>query len=94
MNKKKTALLAGLLGAGVLAASAKFYHDSLVATQKSRALKEVRQFFAAYGEIATVFVDESQSTATRLIGGVVMEAGPVYLFKYENGEIQYEEEKQ
>lgn len=93
MKKKKTALLAvGLLGAGVLAASAKFYRDSLMEKRKAEALLEVRRFFADFGEIATVFVDESQSDQYRLIGGVVMEAGPVYLFENHMGEIGYEEE--
>ena len=39
MNKKQTALLAGLLGAGVLAASAKFYMHVQEDRQKA-AVKE------------------------------------------------------
>ena len=48
MNKKQTALLAGLLGAGVLAASAKFYMDVQEDRQKAAALKQVRAFFADF----------------------------------------------
>lgn len=94
MNKKQTALLAGLLGAGVLAASAKFYMDVQEDHQKAAALKQVRAFFADFGPIATVFVDESQSSKGHLVGGVVMEAGPVYLFENRAGQISYEEEGQ
>ncbi len=94
MNKKQTALLAGLLGAGVLAASAKFYMDVQEDRQKAAALKQVRAFFADFGPIATVFVDESQSSKGHLVGGVVMEAGPVYLFENRSGQISYEEEGQ
>lgn len=93
MNKKKTALLAGLLGAGVLAASAKFYMDAQKERQKAAALRQVRSFFADFGEIATVFIDERQSNQTILIGGVVMEEGPVYLFENVDGQIYYEEEE-
>lgn len=92
MNKKKTALLAGLLGAGVLAASAKFYMDVQEDRHKAAALRQVRDFFADFGPIATVFVDESQSSKDILVGGVVMEDGPVYLFENQAGEITYGEE--
>lgn len=94
MNKKKTALLAGLLGAGVLAASAKFYKDVQEEHQKAAALQQVRDFFADFGTIATVFVHEDQSRKDLLIGGVVMEDGPVYLFENQAGQIVFEEEEQ
>lgn len=93
MKNKKSALLAGLLGAGVLAASAKFYMDVQEERAKAAALQQVRDFFADFGVIATVFVDESQSDKDVLIGGVVMGEGPVYLFENRHGQIQYEEEK-
>lgn len=92
MNKKKAALLAGLVGAGVLAASTKYYMDAQKERQKAAALRQVREFFADFGEIATVFVDECQSDEHCLVGGVVMEAGPVYLFENQDGQISYEEE--
>ncbi len=93
MNKKKTALLAGLLGAGVLAASAQFYRKIQEDRKKAQALQEVRDFFADLGEIATVYVDETASTQDILIGGVVMEAGQVFLFENTRGSIQYTEEE-
>ncbi len=93
MKNKKSAWLAGLLGAGVLAASAKYYIDVQEERQKTVALRQVRDFFADFGEIATVFVDESQSDKQVLVGGVVMEEGAVYLFKNRHGRILYEEEK-
>lgn len=93
MNNKKTALLAGLLGAGVLAASAKFYMDVQEERKKAVALQQVRDFFADFGDIATVFVYESQSSKDFLVGGVIMEAGSIYLFENQSGQIDYEEEK-
>ncbi|MEQ5954702.1 DUF4651 domain-containing protein [Streptococcus suis] len=53
----------------------------------------MRDFFADLGEIATVYVDETASTQTTLIGGVVMEAGQVFLFENTKGSIQYREEE-
>ncbi|WP_155969682.1 DUF4651 domain-containing protein [Streptococcus ruminantium] len=93
MKKKKTALLAGLLGVGVLAASAQFYRKIQEERKKAQALQEVREFFADLGEIATVYVDETASTQDVLIGGVVMEAGQIFLFENVRGSIRYEEEK-
>ena len=93
MNKKQTALLAGLLGAGVLAASAKFYMDIQEERQKAAALKQVRDFFTDFGPIVTVFVNEVQSSKACLVGGVVMENGLVYLFENQAGQISYEEEE-
>lgn len=93
MKKKKTALLAGLLGAGVLTASAQFYRKVQEDRKKAQALQEVRDFFAIVGEIATVYVDETASTQDSLVGGVVMEAGQVFLFENAQGYIQYREEE-
>ena len=78
----------------MLAASAKFYIDVQEDRQKAAALKQVRAFFADFGPIATVFVDESQSSKGYLVEGVVMETGPVYLFENRSGQISYEEEGQ
>lgn len=94
MKNKKSALLAGLLGAGVLAASAKFYKDVQEERAKAIALKQVRDFFADFGAIATVFIYENHSDKYVLTGGVVMEGGSVYLFENRHGQIQYEEEHQ
>lgn len=93
MKKKKTALLAGLLGVGVLTASAQFYRKIQEERKKAQALQEVREFFADLGEIATVYVDETASTQDVLIGGVVMEADQIFLFENVRGSIRYEEEK-
>lgn len=93
MNKKKTAILAGVLGAGILAASARFYRSVQEEHQKARALEEVRAFFGEFGPIATVFIYEEDSTGRVLSGGVVMEDGRVYSFVNEAGTIVYEEEE-
>lgn len=93
MNKKKAAIVAGIVGAGVLAASARFYMKAQEEIKKAQALAHVRQFFADFGTIATVFIYENKSDSQRLVGGVVMEDGPVYLFDYQNGEMTYEEEE-
>lgn len=93
MSKKKTAILAGLLGTGILAASARFYMKVQEERQKAQALEQVRTFFAPLGPIATVFVYEQEATKDFLKGGVVLEEGSVYLFENDRGQISYEEEK-
>ena len=92
MSKKKTALLAGLVGAGVLAASARFYRKTQEERKKAQALQSVRDFFADQGSIATVYVNETESSKDYLTGGVVMEDGRVFLFENTRGEIAYQEE--
>ncbi len=92
MNKKKAALLAGVVGAGILAASTRFSMTMYEERKKAKALQQVRTFFAEYGEIATVFINEVESNKRRLVGGVVMEDETVYLFENEAGVIWYEEE--
>lgn len=93
MNKKKTAVLAGVLGTGILAASARYYMKVQEEKKKAQALVQVRQFFAELGSIATVFIYEAESSADLLKGGVVMETGQVYTFENHAGEIAYEEEE-
>ncbi len=92
MKKKKVALLAGVVGAGILAASARFSMMVYEERKKAKALQQVREFFKEYGEIATVFIHEMESSKDRLVGGVVMEDERVYLFENEAGVIWYEEE--
>lgn len=93
MNKKKAIVLAGVFGSGILAASARHYMKVQEEKKKAQALEQVRQFFADYGNIATVFIYESESNAEVLKGGVVMETGQVYIFENRAGEIIYEEER-
>ncbi len=94
MNKKQVAFVAGLLGTGVLAASALFYKKAQEEKRKDQLLSEVRAFFADLGEIAVVYILSESSTTESLTGGVVMESGQVYLFEYVNGQLTYEEEKE
>lgn len=77
----------------MLTASAQFYRKVQEDRKKAQALQEVRDFFANVGEIATVYVDETASTQDSLVGGVVMEAGQVFLFEKAQGSIQYREEE-
>lgn len=92
MNKKKTAVLAGLLGAGVLTASAQFYRKVQAERKKAQLLQEVRAYFAELGTIATVYVDETKSRADYLVGGVLLEDGRTFLFENTRGLITFEEE--
>ncbi|MBF0786725.1 MULTISPECIES: DUF4651 domain-containing protein [unclassified Streptococcus] len=92
MKKKKGALLAGVVGASILAASAWSLMTVYEERKKAKALQQVRAFFEEYGEIATVFINEMVSSKDCLVGGVVMENGQSYLFENEAGVIWYEEE--
>lgn len=92
MSKKKRALLASVVGLGmvmgVVRCSLKRYEEK----QKKEALEQVRAFFMEYGEIATIFINEMESTKDCLAGGVVMTDERVYYFENTNGIIWYEEE--
>lgn len=92
MKKKKATLLAGVVGAGALVASARYLMAVYEERKKVKMLQQVRAFFEKYGEIATVFVNEEGSSKKRLVGGVVMEDERVYLFENKAGIILYEEE--
>ena len=58
MKKKKTALLAGLLGAGVLTASAQFYRKVQEDRKKAQALQEVRDTATQWLLLMQIGTDE------------------------------------
>ncbi|MBP2623593.1 DUF4651 domain-containing protein [Streptococcus oricebi] len=92
MKAKKFILTTtALLGAGALAYGA----SKLIEEQKRLASQQelvqlVRDFFQEMGEIATVYVQLYESSADRLVGGVIFEDQRHFTFLYENGELSYE----
>ena len=54
---------------------------------------EVREQMENMGKIATLYVELYESSEERLVGGLVFEDERHYRFVYEEGLLQYEEEK-
>ena len=54
---------------------------------------EVREQMENMGKIATLYVELYESSEERLVGGIVFEDERHYRFVYEEGLLQYEEEK-
>lgn len=91
MNKKKIRLLAAAVGTVLLVAGFQVYRGMIEDRRKAYALQEVRDFFASFGEIETLYVDEMTSSSTVLHGGVVLADGRLFLFENKGGMIEYQE---
>lgn len=92
-KKSRLALGLGIVGiSGALALSLVIKKE--LAERKAEKIKAtLRQFFDQQGEIAVLYVNETESDTQVTRGGVVMTDGRVYQFSYEKGQIAYEEEK-
>lgn len=91
MKYKKLTLVSGLLAAAALVYAGKHYVDAQKEAKLAQIIKEVRAFFATFGDIATVYIDQQLSGKVETKGGVVMTDGQVYQFDYLAGEIFYKE---
>ena len=82
-----------LLGIGSLALATKKVADDhkLMKTQEELTAI-VRDHFSDMGGIATLYVQDYESSLERLVGGVIFEDGRHYTFVYENEDLVYEEE--
>lgn len=86
-------VVASFIAATALAASAKFAMQMWADKQDAKIMRQVRAFFSQKGEIATVFVNQAESTRDIVCGGVVMADDKVYTFTYMNGDLDYWEER-
>lgn len=95
MKNKKSRLAFGLGIVGISGALAlSLVIKKELAERKAEKIKAtLRQFFDQQGEIAVLYVNETESDTQVTRGGVVMTDGRVYQFSYERGQITYEEEK-
>lgn len=95
MKNKKSRLAFGLGIVGISGALAlSLVIKKELAERKAEKIKAtLRQFFDQQGEIAVLYVNETESDTQVTRGGVVMTDGRVYQFSYEKGQIAYEEEK-
>lgn len=95
MKNKKSRLAFGLGIVGISGALAlSLVIKKELAERKAEKIKAtLRQFFDQLGEIAVLYVNETESDTQVTRGGVVMTDGRVYQFSYERGQIAYEEEK-
>ena len=80
---------AGALVAGVY----KIAKDQKRLRTQEELVAEVREQMEAMGTIATLYVELYESSEERLVGGVIFEDERHYRFVYEDGLLQYEEEK-
>ena len=80
---------AGALVAGVY----KISKDQKRLRTQEELVAEVREQMEAMGTIATLYVELYESSDERLVGGVIFEDERHYRFVYEDGLLQYEEEK-
>lgn len=94
MKSKKIALSAlALAGLGAVAYTGKkLADDKKRADKQEEMVAEVRQQFSDMGAIATLYVELYESTAQRLVGGLVFEDERHYRFRYEDGILHYEED--
>lgn len=92
MKQKKLALLAGLLGLGGLAAAGAIAYQKNQEKRRQDIIEQVRQFFASFGTIKVVYVNDFESTDRLVTGGVVFDDDVTFYFTYDNGEINYRTE--
>lgn len=92
MKTKNIVLAAGLVGLTAAALGTKTYLDYQEDRRISQIVAEVRDFFSKMGDIATVYVDQTQSDKVQVKGGVIMVDETVYYFDYMAGEIFYKKE--
>ncbi|EHJ51762.1 DUF4651 domain-containing protein [Streptococcus macacae] len=60
--------------------------------RKNEVIELVRTTFAPYGDIAVVYINDFESTAQLMTGGLVLENGRNFTFKFEKGQLFYQEE--
>lgn len=89
MKQKRFAFLAGILGLGSIAAASVIAKQKQQDKERQQVLEEVRAFFAPFGPIAVVYVNDFESIGRLVTGGVVFENEKVYYFSYDRGEINY-----
>ena len=94
MKQKKWAFLAGLLGLGGLVAAGVVAHQKQQEKERQQLLSEVRDFFAPFGAISVVYVNDFETVGRLVTGGVVFEDGVTYYFSYDKGEINYRLEEE
>lgn len=92
-KKSRLALGLGIVGIGGALALSLAIKKELAERKAEKIKATLRQFFDQLGEIAVLYVNETESDTQVTRGGVVMTDGRVYQFSYEKGQIAYEEEK-
>ena len=94
--KAKKIILSSLVAASASALALGAYKiakDQKRLRTQEELVAEVREQTENMGEIATLYVELYESSEERLVGGLVFEDERHYRFVYEEGLLQYEEEK-
>lgn len=89
MKQKRFAFLAGILGLGGLAAAGVVARQKQLDKERQQILVEVREFFAPFGKISVVYINDFESIRRLVTGGVVFEDGVTFYFSYDHGDINY-----
>lgn len=89
MKQKKFAILAGLLGLGGLAAAGAIAYQKAQEKRRQEVIEQVRHFFAPFGTIKVVYVNDFEATDRQVTGGVVFDDDVTFYFTYDNGDINY-----
>lgn len=92
MQKKKWLIFSSILGIGGAAIAGRSVHrQKQVDKKKRQIIAEVRSYFNSFGKISVVYVNDFESTAEEMTGGVVFDDGVTFTFQYHGGEIDYKE---
>ncbi|MGT2888562.1 DUF4651 domain-containing protein [Streptococcus didelphis] len=92
MNKNKYKSLSKLLGLSAFMVTALVFKEKYQDYQKTKMIAEIRQFFSEIGAISVLYINEAQSDASCVRGGIVMADDREFSFSYQKGDLTYQEE--
>lgn len=92
MSGKKTRIVSGLIGLGLLAGLGLRLKEVYQERERQRVLAELRAFFSALGEIEVLYINSFNSKRDDVTGGLVMTDGKTYTYHYHKGSIDFKED--
>ncbi|HEL0704120.1 TPA: DUF4651 domain-containing protein [Streptococcus equi subsp. zooepidemicus] len=92
MSGKKTRIVSGLIGLGLLAGLGLRLKEVYQERERQRVLAELRAFFSALGEIEVLYINSFSSKRDDVTGGLVMTDGKTYTYHYHKGSIDFKED--
>ncbi len=95
MRNKKRSLLSRfvLVGVGGVIVLGTILKKQQVEKRQEKIKNHIRNFFKQFGSISVLYLNAFESDKTRTTGGVVLTDGRTFQFVYQDGEINYKEEK-
>lgn len=92
MKQKHLVLGTGIALASGLVATGLAIHQAYLERQKAQIVKDIRTIFETFGPIKVVYVNDFESNTKVMTGGLVLEDNRVFNFRYDEGELSYQEE--